>query len=205
MKWNCLDAFNASATLQGTPLRYPLSQFPATRHYPQPLFSNSPPLFHPFLSFYLFFIVYFSAFPFFPPFPPLFRFLFTQRRALRLSTTFLSIDPVRYTWKRLQETGASGGRFVDGPWKRSRGFDSAKLREESTLSLHVARPLSCSSPPQKNVSALLKRKTGKRATPAKNDRLWDRFPRHWDSSTHVFQRLVSRGFPGLILARKCFG
>lgn len=31
IKWNCLDAFNASATLRGTPLWYPLSQFPATR------------------------------------------------------------------------------------------------------------------------------------------------------------------------------
>ena len=102
MKWNCLDAFNASATLRGTPLWYPLSQFPATRHYPL-----SPP-FHPSLSL--------SPSPSFlssisPRFlfstflsPPLRFFVllsFYTGSAVRYSFAspqpFLSADPARYT------------------------------------------------------------------------------------------------------------
>lgn len=154
MKWNCLDAFNASATLRGTPLWYPLSQFPATRHYPLPSISPS-------VSFLLllFFIVYFLLHvPFF--FPPTFAFLlslhlsfflffflflsFFHRDACFLHGPFCPVREHLKKEKRLHEKTPEEG---------VRGFDSTKVREESN-----PLPLFCRRwrTPQKNVSALLK-------------------------------------------------
>lgn len=159
MKWNCLDAFNASATLRGTPLWYPLSQFPATRHYPLP--SISPSVSSLLL---LFFIVYFLLHvPFFPPLTfaffsslhlSLFLFffffpfpsLFFHRDACFLHRSFCPVREHLKKEKWLHEKTPEEG---------VRGFDSTKVREESN-----PLPLFCrrwrAPPPQKNVSALLK-------------------------------------------------
>lgn len=75
IKWNCLDAFNASATLRGTPLWYPLSQFPATR-----LCLIPPPFF------YRLFLAPRSLF--FPP--STFAFLFSLHLSFFLSSPFSS-------------------------------------------------------------------------------------------------------------------
>lgn len=174
MKWNCLDAFNASATLRGTPLWYPLSQFPATRHYPLP--SISPSVSSLLL---LFFIVYFLLHvPFFPPlslsrFSPLFIFrfsfsfsffpfpLFFPPRCVFSPPLFLS--GARTLEKRKMVTREdTGGR---GTWIRfnesTRGIQSPSP---------ILPPVARTAPAEKRFRFI---KNGGRATPSKNDRLWD--------------------------------
>lgn len=170
MKWNCLDAFNASATLRGTPLWYPLSQFPATRHYPLPSISPS-------VSFLLllFFIVYFLLHvPFFFSFPLsrfsslfIFRFsfsfflfsfpLFFPPRCVFSPRPFLS--GARTLEKRKTVTREdTGGR---GTWIRF---------NESTRGIQSSSPIlpPVAHPAEKRFRFI---KSGGRATPSKNDRL----------------------------------
>ena len=174
MKWNCLDAFNASATLRGTPLWYPLSQFPATRHYLLP--SISPSVSSLLL---LFFIVYFLLHvPFSPPshfrvfllsssfaFPFLFLFSlslsFFPPRCVFSPPLFLS--GARTLEKRKMVTREdTGGR---GTWIRfnesTRGIQSPSP---------ILPPVARTAPAEKRFRFI---KNGGRATPSKNDRLWD--------------------------------
>lgn len=149
IKWNCLDAFNASATLRGTPLWYPLSQFPATR-----LCLIPPPFF------YRLFLAPRSLF-----FPlPLSRFssLFISRFSFPLLSPLRSFCPVREHLekrkKRLDTRRHRGG---------VRGFDSTRgIQSPSPILPPVAR----TAPAEKRFRFI---KSGGRATPSKNDRLWD--------------------------------
>lgn len=168
MKWNCLDAFNASATLRGTPLWYPLSQFPATRHYPLP--SISPSVSSLLL---LFFIVYFLLHvPFSPPplslsrFSPLFIFRFSFSFSFFPFPLFfppLFLSGARTLEKRKMVTREdTGGR---GTWIRfnesTRGIQSPSP---------ILPPVARTAPAEKRFRFI---KNGGRATPSKNDRLWD--------------------------------
>lgn len=139
IKWNCLDAFNASATLRGTPLWYPLSQFPATR---LSLCLIPPPFF------YRLFLAPRSLF-----FPlPLSRFssLFVSRFSFSAFLSFLlSALFVRCanTWKK-EKNGQTREDIGEGY------VDSIQREESNPLPLFCRRWRA--PPPQKNVSALLK-------------------------------------------------
>lgn len=137
IKWNCLDAFNASATLRGTPLWYPLSQFPATR-----LCLIPPPFF------YRLFLAPRSLF--FPP--STFAFLFSLRLSFFLFPFPLFSPPTLFvrcanTWKK-EKNGQTREDIGEGY------VDSIQREESNPLPLFCRRWRA--PPPQKNVSALLK-------------------------------------------------
>lgn len=173
MKWNCLDAFNASATLRGTPLWYPLSQFPATRHYPLP--SISPSVSSLLL---LFFIVYFLFHvPFFPPLT--FAFFSSLHLSLFLFFFFFPFPSLFSTAMRVFSTAfLSGARTLEKRKMVTRedtGGRGTWIRfNESTRGIQSPSPI---LPPVARTAPAEKRfrfiKNGGRATPSKNDRLWD--------------------------------
>lgn len=107
IKWNCLDAFNASATLRGTPLWYPLSQFPATR---LSLCLIPPPFF------YRLFLAPRSLF-----FPlPLSRFssLFVSRFSFPLLSPLRSFCPVREHLEKRKKRLDTRRHWGRGTWIR---------------------------------------------------------------------------------------